>query len=104
MNNIIQEKIKKEAEGYGKLAPAFIEGAKFALENQWINVKDDLPCNHEELIITGDYYEKETIEVITINEFKMIGLNYMILCDNKWKWKYDIEFCYWMPIPELPKE
>ena len=28
MNNIIQEKIKKEAEGYGKLAPAFIEGAK----------------------------------------------------------------------------
>ena len=34
----------------------------------------------------------------------MIGLNYMILCDNKWKWKYDIEFCYWMPIPEVPKE
>ena len=101
---ILQEKIKKEAEGYGKLAPAFIEGAKFALENQWINVNDDLPCNHEELIITGDYYEKETIEVITINEFKMIGLNYMILCDNKWKWKYDIEFCYWMSIPKLPKE
>ena len=100
---ILQEKIKKEAEGYEKLAPAFIEGAKFALENQWINVKDDLPCNHEELIITGDYYEKETIEVITINEFKMIGLNYMILCDNKWKWKYDIEFCYWMPIPEVLK-
>ena len=101
---IIQEKIKKEAEGYGKLAPAFIEGAKFALENQWISVKEDLPCNHEELIITSDYYEKETIEVITINEFKMIGFNYMILCDNKWKWKYDIEFCYWMSIPEPPKE
>ena len=100
---ILQEKIKKEAEGYGKLAPAFIESAKYALENQWINVEDDLPCNHEELIITGDYYEKETIEVITINEFKMIGLNYMILCDNKWKWKYDIEFCYWMPIPEVLK-
>ena len=29
---ILQEKIKKEAEGYGKLAPAFIEGARFALE------------------------------------------------------------------------
>ena len=42
---ILQEKIKKEAEGYGKLAPAFIEGAKFALENQWISVKEDLPCN-----------------------------------------------------------
>ena len=99
----LQEKIQKKAEGFGKLAPAFIEGAKYALENKWINVEDDLPCNHEELIITSDYYEKETIEVITINEFKMIGLNYMILCDNKWKWKYDIEFCYWMPIPEVLK-
>ena len=99
----LQEKIQKKAEGFGKHAPAYIEGAKYALENQWINVEDDLPCNHEELIITSDYYEKETIEVITINEFKMVGLNYMILCDNKWKWKYDIEFCYWMPIPELTK-
>ena len=47
---ILQEKIKKKAERFGKLAPAFLEGAKFALENQWISVDDDLPCNHEELI------------------------------------------------------
>ena len=46
----LDEKIQKKAEGYGKLAPAFIEGAKYALENQWINVEDDLPCNHEELL------------------------------------------------------
>ena len=45
----LQEKIQKKAEGYGKLAPAFLEGAEFALENQWISVEDDLPCNHEEL-------------------------------------------------------
>ena len=99
----LQEKIQKKANEYGKLASVFLEGAEFALNNQWISVDEDLPCNHEELIITGDYYEKETIEVITINEFKMVGLNYMILCDNKWKWKYDIEFCYWMPIPEVLK-
>lgn len=43
MNNIIQEKIKKEAEGYGKLAPAFIEGANFALEKLWINYKEKEP-------------------------------------------------------------
>ena len=46
----LQEKIQKKAVGYGQLAPAFLEGAKFALENQWISVEDDLPCNHEELI------------------------------------------------------
>ena len=45
----LQEKIQKKAEGYGQLAPAFLEGAKFALENQWISVEDDLPCNHEKL-------------------------------------------------------
>ena len=47
---ILQEKIKQKAEGFGKLAPMFLEGANFALENQWISVNDDLPCNHQELI------------------------------------------------------
>ena len=48
-NMVIEEKIKKEADGYGPLASAFIEGANFAIENQWISVDDDLPCNHDEL-------------------------------------------------------
>ena len=39
----LQEKIQKKAEGFGKLAPAFIEGAKYALENQWISVNERLP-------------------------------------------------------------
>ena len=39
----IQEKIQKKAESYGKLAPAFLEGAEFALNNQWINVNERLP-------------------------------------------------------------
>ena len=29
LNMTLQEKIKKEAEGYGKLAPVFIEGARY---------------------------------------------------------------------------
>ena len=53
----LQEKIKKKAEGYGKLAPVFLEGAEFALENQWISVDEDLPCNHEELIIDNPLYK-----------------------------------------------
>ena len=43
----VQEKIQKKSEGFGKLAPAFLEGAEFALENQWISVEEDLPCNHD---------------------------------------------------------
>ena len=43
MTNIIQEKIQKKAEEYGELAPAFFQGAKFALENQWISTDKYLP-------------------------------------------------------------
>ena len=31
----LQEKIQKKAEGYGQLAPVFLEEEEFALENQW---------------------------------------------------------------------
>ena len=39
----LQEKIKKKAEGYGKLAPVFLEGAEFALENRYINYQEQKP-------------------------------------------------------------
>ena len=47
----LDEKIQKKAEGFGKLALAFLEGADFALNNQWISVEEDLPYNHEELLL-----------------------------------------------------
>lgn len=39
----LQEKIQKKAEGFGQLAPAFLEGARFALENQYINYREQKP-------------------------------------------------------------
>ena len=101
----LQEKIQKKAEEYRErgLTSVFLEGAEFVLNNQWISVDEDLPCNHEELIITGNYYKKETINVITIDKHEIID-NYMVLCDGgKWEWKYGVKPYYWMPIPELPK-
>ena len=101
---ILQEKIQKKAEGFGKLAPVFLEGAKFVLENQWISVKDDLPYNHEELL-----YQKEIIEgsvtedVFAINEYGEIWNDYMIYENGKWRWN-DFEPTYWMIAPKLPKE
>lgn len=89
------------------MATGFEGGVKWADANPkspWISVEDDLPCNHEELIITGNYYKKETINVITIDKHEIID-NYMVLCDGgKWEWKYGVKPYYWMPIPELPKE
>ena len=97
---IIQEKIQKKAEGFGQLAPVFLEGAKFALSNQWISVDEDLPCNHEELL---DLLKTEF--VITLNSRKRVEINYMIDGLNGWKWAVEkSNILYWFPIPELPKE
>ena len=97
---VIEEKIKKEADGYGKLAPAFIEGAEFAIENQWISVEEDLPCNHDELFINDDKKETKTVLSI-VNGYIMMSRMYKP--KHKWHWEND-EPTHWMPIPELPKE
>ena len=96
----LNEKIQKKAEGYGKLAPAFLEGADFALNNQWISVEEDLPCNHDELFINDDKKETKTVLSI-INGYIMMSRMYKP--KHKWHWEND-EPTHWMPIPELPKE
>ena len=95
---IIQEKTQKKAEGFGKLAPVFLEGAEFALNNQWISVEDDLPCNHEELISPDD--KRDTTYVIALVHGYII-LSKMYKLDGKWHWEND-EPTHWFPIPKLP--
>ena len=100
---ILQEKIKQKAEGFGKLAPAFLEGAKFALENQWISVKDDLPYNHEELLYQKEIIEESvTKDVFVTNEDGDIWDDYMVYENGKWRWN-DFEPAYWMVAPKLLK-
>ena len=95
----LQEKIQKKAEGYGKLAPVFLEGAKFALENPWISVDDDLPCNHEELLNA----KCQTKEVFILKRGGFPDVDYMLKIDGKWIWFEYKSPEFWMPIPELQK-
>lgn len=97
----LDEKIKKEADGYGKLAPAFLEGADFVLNNQWISVEEDLPCNHDELFFNDDKKETKTVLSI-INGYIMMSRMYKP--KRKWRWDSEEQPTHWMPIPELPKE
>lgn len=109
---ILQEKIQNVAEGFGKFAPLFLEGAKFALENQWISVKEDLPCNHEELI-ENEIRTKNVLVVFAWNNDpskRHIGIcdmcNKIGSFNTNWYWRNISYFhvVYWMPLPELPKE
>lgn len=93
----IQEKIKKKSEEYGKLAPAFLEGAEFALENQWISVEDDLPCNHDELINGNVTYP---VFVRDINNIYGVTIMMKFI-----KWDFmSCNITHWMPFIEPSKE
>ena len=101
----LQEKIQKKAEGFGKLAPAFLEGAELALSNQCISVTDDLPCNNPNNIHFGF-----TNRVFAIDDNKNIFIAYMKRNkNNEWVWCSDDNvdlshiITHWMPIPKLPK-
>lgn len=92
----LQEKIKKEAEGYGKLAPAFIEGAEFALNNQWISVNERLPPEEKDGL---------SIKVLVVSTKGKIDFSRYDYDMKEWiSPVLDIIFTYWFPIPEPPKE
>ena len=95
----LQEKIQKKAAGFGRLVPVFLEGAKFAFENQWISVDEDLPCNHEEMI-----HSNYTDRVLLLSRNGYSEVAFMCLIEDAWEWNTLIKVLYWMPITKLPKE
>ena len=103
----LQEKIQKKAEGFGKLAPVFLEGAEFAIENQWISVDEDLPCNHSDLVLTYNDTPFSTKRVMVVTDIHTLFLCEMKKDDDRgWIWNISTKdkITHWFPIPELPKE
>ena len=103
----LQEKIQKKAEGFGKLAPVFLEGAEFAIENQWISVDEDLPCNHSDLVLTYNDTPFSTKRVMVVTDIHTLFLCEMKKDDDRgWIWNISTKdkITHWFPIPEPPKE
>ena len=96
---IIQKNIKKKAKGFLKFAPVFLEGADYALNNQWISINEDLPCNHKELI-HSNYTDR--VLVSSRNGFSEVA--FMCIIEDVWEWNTLMQVSYWMPIPKFPKE
>ena len=89
------------------LEESFIAGYRYALNNQWISVKDDLPYNHKDLVIEDSI--SYTKKVLTTNITGKFFIDYMVKFHNGWEWKDDsnvflpeeLKTTLWMPIPEL---
>ena len=86
------------------MCDSFILGATWAdnnPESPWISVKDDLPCNHKELLLSTGCH---TISVFTYKKGGVCGIDNMIIRNGKWEWEaWKENYLYWMPIPKLPK-
>lgn len=81
---------------------AFIEGAKWADEHPkspWISGKEDLPCNHQELMDA----KCETKEVFVLNSMCFPDVDYMLKIDGKWTLRAYKTTKFWMPTPQLTK-
>ena len=84
------------------MATGFESGVQWADNNPkspWISVKDDLPCNHKELISGED--KRNTIHVFVLVR-GLVVLSRMEKFEGEWHWITD-DPTYWMIIPELPK-
>lgn len=85
----------------------FKEGAKWAdshPKSPWISVKQDLPCNHSELISPDKSSENLTVTeyvVAVVYGYKVLTRMYEV--DGKWCWETD-EPTHWFAIPEPPTE
>ena len=84
------------------MATGFETGVQWADDNPkspWISVKDDLPCNHKELISGED--KRNTIHVFVLVR-GLVVLSRMEKFEGEWHWITD-DPTYWMIIPKLPK-
>ena len=86
------------------MASGFEAGVKWAdahPKSTWISVKEDLPCNHQELM-KNEYF---TVRVFLFTVNKDIRTDSMVKESSGWKWvNAEFNYRYWMPMPELPKE
>lgn len=92
----LEEKIQKKSKEYGRLSPVFLEGAKFALENQWISVNERLPPEEKDGL---------SIKVLVVSTKGKIDFSRYDYNMKGWiSPVLDIIFTHWFAIPEPPKE
>ena len=90
-------------------ACGFEAGVKWADSNPkspWISVDDNLPCNHDSLLIKYLPYSSEiTKPVLTLVDDGSYQVCEMFINgEGKWEWSYNGTVICWFPIPEPLKE
>lgn len=91
----------------------FNVGLKYGLDtadanpkSPWISVEDDLPCNHEDMIVLVGNLSKHTCSALVRFDHGGINFAYMYysVCTQNWHWAESSIITHWMPIPKLEEE
>lgn len=87
----------------------FEAGARWADRNPkspWISIKDDLPCNHGEMIkVSIDNIELNTDRVLVMLYDGTMDISFMFKpIPHSWRWNETLEITHWMPIPKLKED
>lgn len=87
---------------------AFIDGIEWAdanPKNPWISVKDDLPCNHKEMVkVAVEDADTYTDRVLVMSSEGMVTIAYMYKLNPYWYWSETERITHWMPIPKLEED
>ena len=92
-----------------RLGNCFRAGVIFADQNPkspWISVKDDLPCNHSDLVLTYNDIPFSTKRVMVVTDIHTLFLCEMKKDDDRgWIWNYTTKdkITHWFTIPEPSK-
>lgn len=89
------------------LKETFYIGAKWADANPkspWISVEDDLPCNHEEMVVSSGIEEKDTLIVLVRFAVGFVDFAYMYYSNNEWRWNTYFKVSHWMLVPKFREE
>ena len=91
---------RKNSCNYDFALSMMIRGIDLAVDNlpsPWINVNDDLPCNHEELLMTPHHTKDVIVKIEGQITFERM------IQHSDGHWMFTSAVTHWFPIPELPK-
>lgn len=91
------------------MCDSFKQGAKWADKHtkfQWIDADEDLPCNHNVLIIDYEPYNSRETKPVLVSR---IDGEYSVESMYKdedciWRWSTNEPIAYWMIIPKLEED
>lgn len=116
MNEILQKRNEKAARDFnqkegtpfaliGHVFNAFVDGANYALSNQWISVEEALPEYEEDVFVRFiEHFQNNTDEFEVGYCTRWRTSDKSVKTDSKeFSIIGNMEITHWMPIPELPK-